>query len=137
MFKEFKAFALRGNVVDLAIGVMIGVAFNAMVTSLVNDVLMNFVAAVFGEPDFNGLRADLGRGVVRYGAFLTSVVNFAIVALTLFVLVKAVNRLVKRTGADPEPPSTRPCPFCMINVPVKATRCSGCTSELPPPAEAA
>jgi large conductance mechanosensitive channel len=136
MFKEFKAFALRGNVVDLAIGVMIGVAFNAMVTSLVNDVLMNFVAAVFGEPNFNALRADLGRGIIRYGAFLTSVVNFVIVALTLFFVVKAINRLVKRKGADPEPPSTHPCPFCMINIPVKATRCSGCTSEVEPLATA-
>ncbi|MGH2767901.1 MAG: large conductance mechanosensitive channel protein MscL [Candidatus Methylomirabilales bacterium] len=129
--REFKAFALRGNVIDLAVGVIIGVAFNAVVDSLVGDVIMSGIAAFFGKPDFSALKFNVGKGVFGIGALLTSVINFLIVAFALFVLVKAVNRLARPKDASPEP-TRRECPFCMTSIPMQASRCSACTSEVEP-----
>jgi large conductance mechanosensitive channel len=94
--KDFRDFVMRGNVLDLAVAVVIGVAFNAVVTSLVNDVLMQLIAAIFGKPDFNSLTFTIGNGVIFYGKFLTALVNFLIIAATLFVIIRAFEELEKR-----------------------------------------
>ena len=131
MLKEFKAFAVRGNVVDLAVGIVIGAAFGAVVNSFVSDVVMNLIAGIFGEPDFSDLVFGVGDGVVRYGAFLTAVVNFFLVALALFFVVKTINRL---RGTQREKPTMRECPFCRTSIPRAASRCAACTSEVEPQA---
>ena len=143
MLKEFKEFAMRGNVVDLAVGVIIGAAFGAIVNSLVTDVIMPPIGLLAGGLDFKDLFVSLngqayptldaakkaGAPVIAYGAFLNTIVNFLIVAFAIFLLVKQVNRLSKPAPAPPPTP-TRECPFCITAVPVKATRCPACTSEL-------
>jgi large conductance mechanosensitive channel len=129
MLKEFKKFALRGNVVELAVAVIIGLAFNAVVQSLVNGVILAAIAGIFGEPNFDALTFQLGDGVIRYGEFLTAVVNFLLVALVLFFLVKALNRAA---GASEEPPKMAECPYCKTSIPVSATRCPACTSDVSP-----
>lgn len=140
MFKEFKDFAMRGNVIDLAVGVIIGAAFGGVVTSLVNDVIMPPIGLLAGGLDFKDLFITLngqsyasldaakkaGAPVIAYGAFFNTIVNFLIVAFAIFLLVKQVNRF---KGPAPEP-TTKECPFCMTNVPQKATRCLACTSAL-------
>jgi large conductance mechanosensitive channel len=129
VLREFKKFALRGNVVELAVAVILGLAFNAVIQSLVNDVLLNLVAAALGEPDFSQLTFTVNDAVIGYGAFITAVVNFLLVALALFLVVKAMNRVM---GTTEEPPKMAECPFCKTSVPVAATRCPACTSELTP-----
>jgi large conductance mechanosensitive channel len=101
-FKEFKEFISRGNVLDLAVGIVIGIAFTTMVNSFVNDILNAFVGAVVGKPNFDDLTLEVGDGVIRYGAFLTSVVNFLIVAFALFLVVKAFNAFRRKEEAEPE-----------------------------------
>jgi large conductance mechanosensitive channel len=127
MLKEFKKFALRGNVVELAVAVILGLAFNAVIQSLVDDVLLNLIAAAVGQPDFSELSFNLGDAVIRYGAFITAVVNFLLVAFALFLVVKAINRMM---GTEEEPPKMAECPFCKTSVPVNATKCPACTSQL-------
>ena len=100
LLKDFRAFAMRGNVLDLAVAVVIGIAFNAVVNSLVNDVIMQFVAAVFGKPNFDNLTFTIGDGIVYYGRFLTAIVNFLIIAATLFVIVRSFEELQKRRRAE-------------------------------------
>ena len=105
MLKDFRDFVMRGNVLDLAIAVVIGVAFNAVVTSLVNDVIMQIIAAIFGQPNFNSLTFTIGDGVIYYGRFLTALVNFLIIAATLFVIIRSFEELSKRrkgAGVDDE-----------------------------------
>lgn len=131
MLKEFKAFALRGNVLDLAVGVILGVAFGAVISSLVDHLLMPLIAAVIGQPDFSDLTWTIGDSEVSYGSFLTAVINFLLVALAVFVMVKGVNRL---RGVRPEAPKNRECPYCGTSIPKSATRCAGCTSEVQPEA---
>jgi large conductance mechanosensitive channel len=142
MFKEFKEFAMRGNVLDLAIAVIIGLAFGAIVTSLVNDVLMPPIGLLLGGLDFKdyfiALKAtDLhtydevkkaGVPVIAYGQFLTTVLNFLIVAFCVFLVVKQINRFNKPAVA--EAPSTKDCPFCMSSISAKAIKCPHCTSSL-------
>lgn len=130
LIKEFREFALKGPVLDLAVAFLLGVAFNAVVQSLVNDVLLNLVAALFGQPSFSDLALHLGDGEISYGAFFTALVNFLLVAAVLFAVVKATNRLRRPAGAPTEPPATRSCPYCLTAIPVAATRCSACTSEV-------
>lgn len=127
MLREFKKFALRGNVVELAVAVILGLAFNAVVQSLVDDILLNLIAAAVGEPDFSELTFNLGDAVIQYGAFITAVINFLLVAFALFLVVRAFNRF---SGAEDEPPKMAECPFCKTSVPVNATKCPACTSQL-------
>jgi large conductance mechanosensitive channel len=127
MLKEFKKFAMRGNVVELAVAVILGLAFNAVIQSLVDDILMNLIAAAVGRPDFSELGFQLGDATIRYGAFITAVVNFLLVAFALFLVVKAFNRF---SGKEDEPPKMAECPFCKTSVPVNATKCPACTSQL-------
>lgn len=136
MFKEFKAFALRGNVVDMAVGIIIGASFGGIVKSLVDDVLMPPLGALIGGVDFSGLTftlKDAAAGapavVVRYGIFLNTIVSFVIVALAVFLLIRAMDRMLKHEEA-PAAPTSKPCPYCLTAVPLKATRCAACTSEL-------
>jgi large conductance mechanosensitive channel len=130
MWKEFKEFALKGNVIELAVAVILGIAFGAVIASLVGDILMNLVAAVIGQPDFNQLTFTVNDAEIRYGAFLNALVNFLLVALALFFVIKAVNR-ASRKPADEEP-TVRECPYCMTTIPARATRCNACTSEVQP-----
>jgi large conductance mechanosensitive channel len=129
MIQEFKKFALRGNMIELAVAVILGLAFNAVVQSLVDDILLNLIAAAVGEPDFSELSYQLGDATIRYGAFLTALVNFFLVAFALFLVVRAMNRLM---GKEDEPPKMAECPFCKTSIPVNATRCPSCTSPIEP-----
>jgi large conductance mechanosensitive channel len=145
MLKEFKEFALRGNVLDLAIGVIIGTAFGKIVSSLVNDILMPPIGLLLAKVDFANLFINLsgikytsladaqaaGAATINYGVFLNTVIDFFIVALVIFLIIRQVNRLTKKPAPAAEP-TTRECPYCITQVSVKATRCPNCTSELKP-----
>lgn len=146
MIKEFKEFIMRGNVMDMAVGIVIGAAFAAIVNSLVTDVLMPPIGLILGKVDFSNLFAVLAEGntagpyaslshaqqsgavTLNYGLFLNKIIVFLIVALALFFLIRGFNRM-KRKAAPPEP-ATKDCPYCMTAVPIKAVRCPHCTSEI-------
>jgi large conductance mechanosensitive channel len=141
--EEFKKFIMRGNVVDMAVGIVIGVAFGAIVNSLVKDIVMPPIGLVLGHVDFANLFINLsgdyatladaqkaGAATLNIGVFLNTIINFLIVALVVFLLVKQVNRMQKPPEAAAEP-ATKDCPFCFTAIPVKASRCPNCTSELP------
>ena len=128
MLKEFREFAMRGNVMDLAIAVIIGGAFGAIVTSLVNDILMPLIGLLLGGIDFSALAFQVGNAVIKWGAFVQAVINFIIIAFVVFLIGRALNRL---TGPAPvAAPTTKECPRCFTMIPLKATRCPNCTSEL-------
>ena len=143
MFKEFKEFAMRGNVVDLAVGVIIGAAFGKIVSSLVEDVIMPPIGRLLGHVDFSGLFINLsgkyyetlkdakaaGAPTLNYGLFLNTVINFLIVALVVFLVVQQMNRLTKKQ-APPAPPTTKDCPQCAMAIPIAAKRCGHCTTQL-------
>jgi large conductance mechanosensitive channel len=128
MLKEFKDFAMRGNVMDLAIAVIIGGAFGKIIASLVNDILMPLIGLLLGGLDFSGLAVTVNEASINYGLFIQAIVDFVIVAFVIFLLVRAMNRMKK-----PEPvaaPTTKECPHCFSAIPLKATRCPNCTSQL-------
>lgn len=134
--EEFKVFALRGNVMDLAVGVIIGGAFQAIVKSLTDDILMPLVG-LFIRSDFKDLSATVLGVEVRYGAFVSAVINFIIMAFLIFLLVKAMNRLaelgrkaVKKEEVQEKEPTTKSCPYCCSEIAIEATRCPHCTSQL-------
>lgn len=124
---DFKAFAFQGNMLDLAIGIVIGVAFGGVVDALVEHVLMDFIAAIVGQPSFNSLAIHVGDGEIGYGYFITALVNFLIVAFVLLLVVKAIRRF-----SDMRAQGSRECDYCKEFVAVDATRCKFCTSELVP-----
>ena len=129
---EFKEFALRGNVMDMAIGIIIGAAFTAIVTALVDNIISPIIG-MFVKVDFNHLVATVNGVELQYGVFIMAVVNFVIVALVLFSIIKAMNKassLTKKGEEVEEEPTTKECPFCLQEIPIKATRCPHCTSEL-------
>ncbi|MEO5886765.1 MAG: large conductance mechanosensitive channel protein MscL [Anaerolineales bacterium] len=128
MLKEFKEFALRGNVLDLAVAVIIGAAFGKIITSLVDDVLMPLIGLVLGGVNFSELAFTVGAAVVKWGAFVQSILDFVIVAFVIFMIVRAMNRMQK--PAPVIAPTTKDCPYCFSTIPIKATRCPNCTSEL-------
>lgn len=134
MLKEFRQFILRGNVVDLAVAVVVGVAFGAVVTALVADLITPLVAAIFGKPNFAGLSFTINHSTFLYGAFINAVVSFLVVAAAIFFLVvKPVNMLTARLAAR-EPhkaAATRECPECLSDIPAAARRCAYCTSTVP------
>lgn len=145
MLKEFKEFAMRGNVLDMAVGIVIGAAFGKIVSSFVSDVLMPPIGKLLGQVDFANLFINLGdtdyatlaeaqaagAPTINYGIFLNTVLDFLIVAFAIFLLIRQVNRL-KRKEEAPAAPTTRECPFCLSQVALKARRCAHCTSELQP-----
>ena len=135
---EFKKFISRGNVMDLAVGVIIGGAFQAIVSSLVNDIVMPVISLITGGLDFSAWRIMLSEGAnaasINYGNFITAVINFLIMAFVIFCFVKFMNslneKIVKKPEAAPAAPTTKICPFCKSEVKIDATRCPHCTSEL-------
>jgi large conductance mechanosensitive channel len=132
---EFRKFLLRGNVVELAVGVMIGAAFKTVIDSLVADVLTPLIGAIAGEPDFAGLAVTLRGSSITYGAFLNTVISFVITAIAIFYfIVTPMNRLVTRFRQDPltSEPTTRRCPHCWTDIPTQASRCPACTSDVEP-----
>jgi large conductance mechanosensitive channel len=132
--KEFRQFLLRGSVVDLAVGVVIGAAFGAVVTSLVKDIITPIVAMIFGKADFSNLTFTINDAVFRYGAFITAVVSFLLIATAVFwLVVLPINRLMDALRTEPPVDvHTRTCPECLSEVPMEARRCAFCTSELTP-----
>ena len=142
MFREFKEFALRGNVVDLAVGIIIGAAFGKIVTSLVNDILMPPLGLILGKVDFSNIFVALngahyasldeakkaGAPTLNVGLFINNIIDFIIVAFAIFLLVRQINRL--KSAPPPAAPTTRPCPYCVQTIPLEATRCPHCTSQL-------
>lgn len=128
LISDFKGFALSGNVLDLAIGVIIGAAFSGVVESFAGDILMQLIAAVGGNPDFSAISQAVNGTEIYYGKFLTAFVNFMIIAATLLLLVKALMRV----GLNFRAQGNRECDYCKTFVPVDATRCMACTSELEP-----
>ena len=150
MLKEFKEFAIRGNVVDLAVGIIIGIAFGAIVTSLVNDIVMPPIGLALHKIDFSNLAIIIKQGVpagpyatlaaakdagavaISYGPFINTIINFLVVAAVIFFLVvRPIAHLQRpKKAAIPAPPTTKECPYCVSSIPIKATRCPNCTSEL-------
>ncbi len=131
MIKEFKAFIMRGNVMDLAVAVIIGGAFGKIVSSLVSDIVMPLIGLIIGGIDFSGLAFTLGSAKVTYGNFINNLIDFIIIALVIFLMVKGVSSLQKKPASAPEvAPTTKECPHCFSTIPIKATRCPHCTSEL-------
>ncbi len=142
MLKEFKEFAMRGNVLDMAVGIIVGAAFGQIVNSFVQDVMMPPIGRLVGQVDFSNLFVTLtgqhydtvdaakaaGAATLNYGIFLNTVINFLIVAFAVFLLVRQVNRLMPKPA--PAAPTTRDCPYCLSAVPMKATKCAHCTSDL-------
>lgn len=128
MLKEFRDFAMRGNVLDLAVAVIIGGAFGKIVTSLVDDIIMPIVGLLIGGIDFKSLAFTVGSAKVTYGSFIQNVVDFLIVAFVIFMIVRTMNRFKKPAPAAA--PTTKECPRCFTAIPLKATRCPNCTSEL-------
>ncbi len=131
MLKEFKNFVMRGNVLDLAVAVIIGGAFGKIVASLVNDVIMPLIGLLMGGVNFSSLSLAIGDAEIKYGAFIQTVVDFLLVAFVIFLIVKAANKLKKpEAPAAPAEPTTKECPYCFSTISIKATRCPNCTSEL-------
>jgi large conductance mechanosensitive channel len=145
MLKEFKEFALRGNVIDMGVGIIIGAAFGKIVSSLVSDVLMPPLGLLLGKVDFTNLFFDLSRHgyaslaaakaagapTINYGLFINTLIDFTLVAFALFILIKQVNRWVKKPAPSPEAgPAAKTCKYCFSTVPMQATRCAHCTSEI-------
>ncbi len=148
MFREFKEFAMRGNVVDMAVGIIIGAAFGTIVNSLVQDVIMPPIGLLLGNIDFSNLFVVLKEGkaagpyatvavakaagavTINAGIFINTVISFILVALAVFLLVKSINQLKRQGEAPPAAPTTKECAYCLSTIPIKATRCPHCTSEL-------
>jgi len=144
MFAEFKKFAMRGNVIDLAVGFIMGGAFGAIVSSLVNDIIMPPIGLLLNKVDFSNLFINLsgqpiasiaeakraGIPTINYGLFINTVINFIIVAFALFIVIRQVNRWTAPKPVPPPAPTTKECPFCFTAIPIKALRCPNCTSEL-------
>jgi large conductance mechanosensitive channel len=148
MLKEFKEFAMRGNVVDMAVGIIIGAAFGTIVKSLVSDVIMPPIGLLLGNVDFSNLFITLKQGAtagpyasladaqaagavsMNYGVFLNTIISFIIVAFCVFLLIRGINQLKRKEEAPPPEPTTKDCPYCFSAIPVRATRCGHCTSEL-------
>lgn len=148
MFKEFKEFAMRGNVVDMAVGVVMGAAFGAIVTSLVNDLLMPVLGLILGNADFTNLFIVMSEGSVpgpyetlalaqeagavtlNYGLFINAVISFLIIAFAIFLLIRSINRLQRQEESSPAEPTTKECTYCFSEISIQAVRCPNCTSEL-------
>ena len=131
MLKEFKAFVMRGNVLDLAVAVIIGGAFGKIVGSLVNDILMPLVGLVMGGVNFAELSFTVGEAVVKWGSFVQAIIDFIVIAFVIFMIIRTANKTKKKEEpAPPAEPTTKDCPYCFSTIAIKATRCPNCTSEL-------
>ena len=148
MLKEFKEFAMRGNVVDMAVGIIIGAAFGTIVKSLVADIIMPPIGLILGNVDFSNLFIVLKEGAtagpfatiaeaqkagavtINYGVFINTIISFIIVAFAVFLIIRAINKLKREEEAPPEEPTTKECPYCLSTIAIMAKRCAHCTSEL-------
>jgi large conductance mechanosensitive channel len=149
MLKEFKEFAMRGNVVDMAVGIIIGAAFGSIVKSLVDDIIMPPIGLLLGSVDFSDLFITLKDGAavagpyltladakaagavtLGYGIFVNTVISFLIVAFSVFILIKGLNKMKRQEETKPADPTTKECPYCFSTIPIKATKCAHCTSNL-------
>lgn len=144
MLKEFKAFAMRGNVLDMAVGIIIGAAFGKIASSFVADILMPPIGLLLGRIDLSSLFISLsgqsyptvaaakaaGAPTLNYGIFIATLIDFVIVAFVIFLLIRQVNRMTQKPAAPPAPPTTRDCPYCLSKIPIKAARCASCTSDV-------
>jgi len=148
MLKEFKEFAMRGNVVDMAVGIIIGAAFGAIIKSLVDNVIMPPIGLLLGNVDFSNLFIILKQGatagpyltvaeakeagavILGYGIFINTIISFIIVAFSVFIVIKNINRMKRQEEVPPAAPTTKECPKCLSNIPIKATKCAYCTSDL-------
>ena len=144
MLKEFKEFAMRGNVLDMAVGIIIGAAFGKIITSFVSDILMPPIGLLLGKVDFSSLFINLsgqtfatlaeakkaGVATINYGLFLNTVLDFLIVAFAIFLLIRQVNRMKREPAPAPAAPTTKDCPYCFSAIPIPAVRCAHCTSQL-------
>jgi len=149
VFKEFKEFALRGNVVDMAVGIIIGAAFGNIIKSLVSDIIMPPIGLLLGNVDFSNLFVVLKEGekvagpyvslvdaqaagavTINYGMFLNTIISFVIIAFAIFMVIRYMNQLKKKEVVVPAEPTTKDCPYCLTSIPLKATRCPNCTSQL-------
>ena len=137
MIAEFKEFAMRGNVIDMAVGIVIGGAFGKIVSSLVSDVIMPPIGMLLGGVDFSQLAivlrektAEAEAVTISYGAFINTVLDFIIIAFAIFMVIKGINSMKRKEEAPPAEPTTKNCPHCQTQIPIKATRCPHCTSEL-------
>jgi large conductance mechanosensitive channel len=148
MFKDFKEFIMRGNVIDMAVGIVIGAAFGVIIKSLVEDVIMPPIGLLLGSVDFTNLFLILKEGTIagpyaslvdakkagavtiNYGMFINTVISFLIIAFTIFIVIRNINKLRREKEVPSPAPTTKECPYCLSAVPIKATRCAYCTSEL-------
>jgi len=148
MFKEFKEFAMRGNVVDMAVGIVIGAAFGTIINSFVADIIMPPIGLILGNVDFSGMFIVLKEGKVagpyetiaaakaagavtlNYGLFINTIISFLIIAFSVFIVIRNINKLKRQEEAPPAVPTTKECPYCITAIPIKAVRCPQCTSEL-------
>jgi large conductance mechanosensitive channel len=144
MLKEFKEFAMRGNVMDMAIGIIIGAAFGRIITSMVNDILMPPIGILLGKVDFTNLFINLsggtypslaaakaaGAATISYGLFVNAIIDFVIVAFVIFMIIRQMNRLKRQPVEAPAAPTTKECPYCLYAIPINARRCPFCTSEV-------
>ncbi len=148
MLREFREFAMRGNAIDMAVGIIVGAAFGAIVTSLVSDIIMPPIGLLLGKVDFSNLFLVLKDGAAagpyrslsdaraagavtfNYGMFLNTIISFLIVAFAVFLLIRSINRLKRKEEASPAELTTKNCPYCLLAIPIRATRCPHCTSEL-------
>jgi large conductance mechanosensitive channel len=148
MFKEFKEFAMRGNVVDMAVGIIIGAAFGTIIKSLVSDVIMPPIGLLLGNVDFSNFFIVLKEGsiagpfasladaqkagavTINYGVFINTIISFIIIAFVVFLLIRFINKLKREAEAPPAEPTTKECPHCLSTIPIKATRCAYCTAQL-------
>jgi large conductance mechanosensitive channel len=143
MWKEFKEFVIRGNLLDMAVGIILGIAFGTIITSLVNDIIMPPIGLLFGNVNFSNLFVSLngqaypsldaakaaGAPTINYGVFINTLINFLIIALVLFLIIRTINRM-RRKQEIPAAPITKECPYCHTQIPIPATRCPNCTSQL-------
>ena len=149
MLKEFKEFAIRGNMIDMAVGIVIGAAFGTIVKSLVSDIIMPPIGLLLGKVDFANLFTVLKQGeiiagpyasltdaqaagavTINYGVFINTLISFIIIAFAIFMVIRNMNKLKKKEEAPPAKPTTKDCPYCLTSIPIKATRCPHCTSKL-------
>lgn len=149
MFKEFKEFAMRGNVIDMAVGIVIGAAFGTIIKSLVNDIIMPPIGMLLGNVDFSNLFVVLKQGAevfgpyasladaqaagavtINYGVFINTIISFLIIAFAIFMVIRQMNRMKRKEEAPPAEPTTKECPYCFSVIPIKAVKCAHCTAEL-------
>ena len=133
-FAEFKKFIMRGNVIDLAVGVIIGGAFQAIVSSLVDDIVTPLLGIILGKVDFSSLAVKIGEATINYGKFITAIINFFIMALVIFAIIKVINDVSERLRKKPEEeepdPTTKVCPYCKSEIDIEAVKCPHCTSDV-------